>query len=429
MRKVIFTMVAQFESLRRLKEFLPMAKIKDLSLRSSRMNPEFETCPDRSRVKKSPLSVVFCICLLIFALFTSVNYSQDGVIKVDARKGSVGCTEFVEYRDNGLLRDFDRAARKYQISAQAKEDLKKIKAELTDENKWQMSSTGQGFAQLMQFLVTTTTLIQNVVPASRVAKTGSSVAMKLYKDIQTIQDVQSIAEDSQDYIEDKILELHPVGALVKTVADTAADIKKHAELDRDWKQYRATVLEQVTNLDKMIARYDEEQTTGKAKLEKVNELKSLIDAYLNTNCKTNSKNTEIFQLLQSDHNYGQERDKEIERNSKQGTISQSELAEIVLKYARSNEDYVRKSSSINDSQLPAEFQVAWRRHLNAWKEYVVFLKQRSSSLTSLSTGSHEEFVNFHKKYIEEDQKYFKPIEDTWIEVEKITKQYGVVLPK
>jgi hypothetical protein len=81
-------------------------------------------------------------------------------------------------------------------------------------------------------------------------------------------------------------------------------------------------------------------------------------------------------------------------------------------YAENVEQYVDASSSMDDGELPREFQSAWRKHMKAWRDYSDFLQK-----TNKNGSNIEHFDRAETRYSAE-------INFTWYEVLRIGRSYG-----
>jgi hypothetical protein len=88
--------------------------------------------------------------------------------------------------------------------------------------------------------------------------------------------------------------------------------------------------------------------------------------------------------------------------------------------AQSVAEYANKSVQINVDGLPADFQNAWFKHMNAWHNYADFLKDLENP-------------KFRNNY-EEDQigriiaEHNSKINTTWYQVLRTAKSYGAEIP-
>lgn len=88
--------------------------------------------------------------------------------------------------------------------------------------------------------------------------------------------------------------------------------------------------------------------------------------------------------------------------------------EFFTQYADAVSEYVNKSSSMDDSQLPENLRTAWRKHMEAWQNYSDFLTEVKNSRKTLSD---DEFRISEKRLDYE-------ISQTWHEVIRLGRSYG-----
>ena len=79
-------------------------------------------------------------------------------------------------------------------------------------------------------------------------------------------------------------------------------------------------------------------------------------------------------------------------------------------------NYVSASESINTEGLPEDFQVAWQRHMKAWRIHSNYLNEKK-----YSSGYNLEYDRTGSSQIEE-------INLTWYEVLRIARQHGAKIP-
>ena len=112
----------------------------------------------------------------------------------------------------------------------------------------------------------------------------------------------------------------------------------------------------------------------------------------------------IASLLHRDVRNGEERFDKID--------FQSEKSVYFEEYTKAVNEYVDKSASMNDADLPPDFQVAWREHMRAWRDYADFLN--SSETVNASSCSFSRL----------EDSYNREISVTWSEVLQIGREYG-----
>lgn len=130
-------------------------------------------------------------------------------------------------------------------------------------------------------------------------------------------------------------------------------------------------------------------------------------SYSNNSIQTDS---EILSFLRQDIQNGVERGSANcrHKNSEQSNSFQS----YVVRKAKAVKVYSDKSSNMNATQLPADFRVAWRKHMKAWRDYSNFL-DKSAKSTNLDS---QDFRTTADDFIDE-------INLTWQDVLDIGESY------
>jgi hypothetical protein len=107
-----------------------------------------------------------------------------------------------------------------------------------------------------------------------------------------------------------------------------------------------------------------------------------------------------------------ERDKQngLARRNADDVSDLSERAELTTEYAFT-------SSSMDASGFPRDFQRAWNKHMQAWKNHADFLRKESNKRTV-----SEDFDGLEADNVSE-------INSTWREVLNIGREYGADLPQ
>lgn len=117
----------------------------------------------------------------------------------------------------------------------------------------------------------------------------------------------------------------------------------------------------------------------------------------------------ISAFLQRDVENGRERDYKVNLHS-EDSDSYFEV------YTENINEYVDKSINLNDQDLPSDFQSAWREHLRVWRDYNDFINERKT--TQISSCAFNRLDNI----------YNQEISETWDEVLRVGREYGVELP-
>lgn len=125
--------------------------------------------------------------------------------------------------------------------------------------------------------------------------------------------------------------------------------------------------------------------------------------------------SDISSLLYRDIRNGRERDRKLYRLG----VSETPFSEaFISKYAETVEVYSASSDAISDSHLPQDFQIAWQKHMHAWRDYADFLNQMEEYPEELQLDRVQTLRNQHSH----------EIDSTWYEVLRIGRTYGVYVP-
>jgi len=85
-------------------------------------------------------------------------------------------------------------------------------------------------------------------------------------------------------------------------------------------------------------------------------------------------------------------------------------------YSEAVSEYVGSSENLSVEDTPRDFQLAWRKHMKAWRDYADFLDKikHSSARAKLSETEATEL----------ESGYSADINSTWFEVLSVRKSYG-----
>ena len=122
--------------------------------------------------------------------------------------------------------------------------------------------------------------------------------------------------------------------------------------------------------------------------------------------ENNPTGQKISSLLEQDIQNGQEME-QIAR-----------FAPSPFEYAEEVSEYANNSQAIDDTNLPADFRVAWRTHMEAWRTYANFLNRSDSMRKRMSKEEISQIILA--------QKY--EISVTWMNVLRIGARHGAVIP-
>jgi hypothetical protein len=89
-----------------------------------------------------------------------------------------------------------------------------------------------------------------------------------------------------------------------------------------------------------------------------------------------------------------------------------------FQFAKAVSDYVDKSQAIDDTNLPADFRIAWQAHMQAWNTHANFLSRNSCMKKKMTTEEISQITTEHKY----------EITTTWLDVLRIARKYDAVIP-
>ena len=122
--------------------------------------------------------------------------------------------------------------------------------------------------------------------------------------------------------------------------------------------------------------------------------------------ENNETAQKISSLLKKDIANGQEMD----------AVYQS--ASSPFEYARVVSNYVDNSQAIDDTNLPADFRIAWQAHMHAWGVHANFLSISSYKKDKMSAEEISQITTEHKY----------EITTTWLGVLRLARKYDAVIP-
>ncbi len=125
----------------------------------------------------------------------------------------------------------------------------------------------------------------------------------------------------------------------------------------------------------------------------------------------------IGALLRKDDRFRDYRNHKIRNIEGYYDMSEAELYNNDV-YYKTVSDYVIKSSSMNDSNLPEDFKYAWRKHMQAWQNQANFLTQVNDK--SDTAVAESEYHQYSDNTME--------INVTWMQVLRIAERYDVDIP-
>lgn len=84
-------------------------------------------------------------------------------------------------------------------------------------------------------------------------------------------------------------------------------------------------------------------------------------------------------------------------------------------YARTVESYLNESASLDDSDLPADFQAAWREHIKAWREFSEVINNKNAAVSN-----DEEQLKAAQTHFQQESE----IDRSWYKVLAIAHKYN-----
>lgn len=137
-----------------------------------------------------------------------------------------------------------------------------------------------------------------------------------------------------------------------------------------------------------------------------------------TSCfKNRGKNyvaDKIETFVKQDVSNGRERDRKLYQID--GDFRSSFSSSSFNEYSEVVSEYVSASENLSAENTPRDFQKAWSKHLNAWRDYANFLDkmEHSSAEAELRESEISELENT----------YSSDINNTWYEVLRVGRNYG-----
>ena len=128
------------------------------------------------------------------------------------------------------------------------------------------------------------------------------------------------------------------------------------------------------------------------------------------NSRSNATAGKIEDFLRRDVSNGNARDR---KSYRLGKNFDSPLNASFPRYNAIIEEYAGTMTDLDESQLPQDFQNAWREHVSAWSDYSEFLNNSAKA----GATNVEHFDRARNRYDDE-------ISSTWYEVLRVGRAYG-----
>lgn len=143
--------------------------------------------------------------------------------------------------------------------------------------------------------------------------------------------------------------------------------------------------------------------------------------YVKRGCATKDAARKITSLLAQDIENGRLRNRRISGFSSYEDSARLGRSAYFANYAAATDEYADASASIDDWNLPGDFQSAWRAHMKAWRNHADFLNQVREDSLERGDGS---YALPRKEYSRQSGE----ISDTWYKVLRIAREYNAEIP-
>jgi hypothetical protein len=192
------------------------------------------------------------------------------------------CTQLVEYRDHGLLQQWDHAMAQYDIQQQGKDSIEDIKKKLLDDNWWATSSGPEIAAEIKYACDSLNDLIGAIFPEEQILKMSKPIIHHAPEILRAVQAGAPIVTYGKENAEAAAKEAWmDVGKDLMGQAGSAIgvmqDMEERTKTKGEWIDLRTTVQEQVDNLDRMISGYNEKLREAGKRLDAIEEVVIAID--------------------------------------------------------------------------------------------------------------------------------------------------------
>lgn len=124
-----------------------------------------------------------------------------------------------------------------------------------------------------------------------------------------------------------------------------------------------------------------------------------------------SAHRKIVNLLRQDIANGERRFRRLPANGLAETSKHAVYTQVV-------NQYVNDSESIDDSDLPQDFQAAWRDHMSAWRTHAEYLQKIQDF------AAENEFNLTDRRVLRKYRKQNDEISRTWYKALRIARSYG-----
>jgi hypothetical protein len=204
------------------------------------------------------------------------------------------CSQLVQYGDDELYKDFEKAFDKQVLFDEANESLNKIKKDLIGDSKtwYGLAGTNDWSAvvkTIAKRLKTTINLIADFANINPVNGSTTSIAgaattvtsLKVYEALLSNESIQRVSNEGLEITYEKLILLSSggLGAAIRTVWNLADDIKDGVYLPENHERLKIDMDKALTSLSREFSLLERKMTAAKKRAYVVDEIKKGIDRY------------------------------------------------------------------------------------------------------------------------------------------------------
>jgi hypothetical protein len=141
--------------------------------------------------------------------------------------------------------------------------------------------------------------------------------------------------------------------------------------------------------------------------------------FVKKGCAETATARKITKLLSQDIENGRDRDRKLNNFSDYSPSRDAYLNS----FAKTIDEYADASASIDDTDLPGDFQTAWRSHMTAWRNHSDLLSEYASA--PRKRGGNADGIEFPRRQYSEQT---EEISETWFEVLRVARKYDAYIP-
>jgi hypothetical protein len=204
------------------------------------------------------------------------------------------CAQLVQYGDDELYKDFEKAFDKQVLFDETNESLNKIKKDLISDSKtWYGLAGANDWSIVVETIVnrlkTTTNLVANFANINPVNGGTTSIAgaatavtsLKVYEALLSKESIQGISAEGFKITYEKLIlsSSGGLGAAIRTIWDLADDIKDGVYLPENHDQLKIDMDKALTSLSQEFSLLERKIDASKKRAYVVDEIKKGIDRY------------------------------------------------------------------------------------------------------------------------------------------------------